>query len=627
MTGDIYIAPPQHTESVFSDTILQQYTHQLPPCKDAGHILSPGERAFYQSEHSRWQLLYLLSRNFQGSPDISQIRKKIIDWNASMHVALLVLASAFTNSLWSLDNSLQVDKEKFWSAVTNHGTRGFGTVHALFNTVPLSAVTLDFLLLLPIAAIIGYLAHHQARIKQLPWFNDDSWSILTFTQHLRSLHNLDPRTRVPYKHWILYLVDLVHHLNASMYIAEDAYQIVRETFQATPTRLTAYDAGVFVRAHFPLEHSRLGTEQACLALLGRAVDFAWADKFSRDIFTNCSQKWAVCVYYLFKGRFPPNGGNDYRPNYDMIECRRGLLDLDSGRCQKIFQFERILHGPAKHLPHFLQEHPLAKTLYGQTVLTVSTGVQRLMVSGCLLYFYMLLHGKRYVDKRIPTAFLVHILSHLGVLAPTEVTAPRFASKVIPVHQLQTATITVEAIIRSAIPIAMVLPMAHIKHGMNSSGYREHYNSTIQAVQCSANTIIDKSIQEFHRRVTPDMDYTTDPCLFPVYNPFSVEDYSTEPSTYPALEGARMVQKAQAALQPIEKETNRCGDELTSSFSNEASGNSVTKHGGSSDTSTNCAVRNSITRKLSTYNNFNCSVEAKQSGSTRTTGPKPTITSM
>ena len=174
MTGDIYIAPPQHTESVFADAILPQNTHQLPPCQDAGHVLSPGERAFYQSEHSRWQLLYLLSRNFQGSPDISHIRKKIIEWNASMHVSLLVLASAFTNRLWSLDNSLQVDKEKFWSAVTNHGTRGFGTVHALFNTVPLSAVTLDFLLLLQIAGIIGYLAHHQARIKQLPWFNDDS---------------------------------------------------------------------------------------------------------------------------------------------------------------------------------------------------------------------------------------------------------------------------------------------------------------------------------------------------------------------------------------------------------------------------------------------------------------------
>ena len=177
----------------------------------------------------------------------------------------------------------------------------------------------------------------------------------------------------------------------------------------------------------------------------------------------------------------------------MVECRRGLLDLDNGRCQKIFQYEKILHGPAKHIPHFLQEHPLAKTLYGQTVLKVSTGIQRLMVSGCLLYFYMLLHGKRYVDKQIPTAFLVHILSQLGVLAPTEVTAPRFASKIIPVHQLQTATITVEAIIRSAIPIAMVPPMAHIEHGMNSSGYREHYNSTFQAVQCSANTIIDKSI--------------------------------------------------------------------------------------------------------------------------------------
>jgi hypothetical protein len=52
-----------------------------------------------------------------------------------------------------------------------------------------------------------------------------------------------------------------------------------------------------------------------------------------------------------------------------------------------------LHGPSRHLQLFLSEHTLAITLYGPTVLTVPVGVQKMMVVGCILYFYMLLNGR------------------------------------------------------------------------------------------------------------------------------------------------------------------------------------------------------------------------------------------
>ena len=51
-----------------------------------------------------------------------------------------------------------------------------------------------------------------------------------------------------------------------------------------------------------------------------------------------------------------------------------------------------------------------------------------MVVGCILYFYMLLNGQRYVDKWIPSSFLIHMLHFGGALAPTEKGAQRFSSK-------------------------------------------------------------------------------------------------------------------------------------------------------------------------------------------------------
>ena len=87
-----------------------------------------------------------------------------------------------------------------------------------------------------------------------------------------------------------------------------------------------------------------------------------------------------------------------------------------------------------------------------------------MVVGCILYFYTLLNGQRYVDKWIPSSFLIHMLHFGGALAPTEKGAQRFSSKFIPIHFLPTAQISVTAIINARIPIVLVPPMAIIAAG-------------------------------------------------------------------------------------------------------------------------------------------------------------------
>ena len=91
------------------------------------------------------------------------------------------------------------------------------------------------------------------------------------------------------------------------------------------------------------------------------------------------------LYVIKKGLFPVNLGRDHCPSYDMVECRMGLNDHQLATFKHLFEFEGILHGPSRHLPFFLS---LAITLYGPTVLKVTVGVQKMMVVGCILYFYI-----------------------------------------------------------------------------------------------------------------------------------------------------------------------------------------------------------------------------------------------
>ena len=194
--------------------VLHCYT--VPPVSHGKHFLSTAEQSFCRSQQARWQLLYLVAKDLHQKPDIQALKTDILQWPVSMHVRLVLMAEAFTNTIWPLGSSYAEDKQKFWIAL-----------------------------------------------------------------------------------------------------------------------LTAYDAAVFVQQHFPLENLRLNTEEAKLAVLVRAANFAYSDKYSRDVYEQCSETWAVFLYVIKKGCFPVNLGRDHIRHYFVRSHSsngyRGSTKDDGGR--------------------------------------------------------------------------------------------------------------------------------------------------------------------------------------------------------------------------------------------------------------------------------------------------------
>jgi hypothetical protein len=223
-----------------------------------------------------------------------------------MLARLVLMAGVFTNTIWPLDSSYAEDKQKFWIALTKQGVRNFDSLYAAFGTAPLSAVTLEYLLLLPMSAIIGYFVHHRVSLTKTHWFNDNGLPLHEEHDNIRYLHKLPVDTQVPYVNWITYLTDMVHYLNAVLFLKEDAYPLLRSSLTEDPIHLTEFDAAIFVEQHFPMKNLRLKTEAAKLALLIRAVNFAFSDKYSGDVCEQCSEAWAVFLYVIKKGMQLPS---------------------------------------------------------------------------------------------------------------------------------------------------------------------------------------------------------------------------------------------------------------------------------------------------------------------------------
>ena len=125
-----------------------------------------------------------------------------------MHVRLVLMAGAFTNVSWPLDSSHAEDKHKFCIALTEHGVSNFGSLYA---------VTLEYLLLLPISAIFVYLVHHRVSLTKTLWFNGNVLPLHEVHDTIRALHRLPAETQVSYGNWIAYLTDMVQYLNSILY--------------------------------------------------------------------------------------------------------------------------------------------------------------------------------------------------------------------------------------------------------------------------------------------------------------------------------------------------------------------------------------------------------------------------
>ena len=92
-------------------------------------------------------------------------------------------------------------------------------------------------------------------------------------------------------------------------------------------------------------------------------------------------------------------------------------------------------------------------------------------------------------------------------------------------------------------------MTIIADGTTIEDYRSYYQTAMGIDK----TLIERALAVYNHRVTPISAFRTDPCLFPRYASYSIDDYSLgNGECYPSHEGRRMIQKAQESLQLIEE---------------------------------------------------------------------------
>ena len=75
----------------------------------------------------------------------------------------------------------------------------------------------------------------------------------------------------------------------------------------------------------------------------------------------------------------------------------------------------LLLGPPHLMWAFLKEDSSAKKLYGASIDKATIGIQRLMVAGVLMYWYMDHTGSSNIDHDIPSGILSYVLWAKGVL--------------------------------------------------------------------------------------------------------------------------------------------------------------------------------------------------------------------
>ena len=196
---------------------------------------------------------------------------------------------------------------------------------------------------------------------------------------------------------------------------------------------------------------------------------------------------------------------------------------------------------------FLKEDRSARKLYGASIDRAIIGIQRLMVAGVLIYWYMDHTGSSNIDDVIPSGILSYVLWAKGVLNPTEEAQPRFSSKFIPVHKLTTVALSVRAVINAGVPVAGIPPKPNLQQHMTNEDYQKYYNDRIRTITRDS---IKQEEELFSRPNKWVPSLAAGPCLFPYLPQGQVSDFSGVSVTgYLFHEGQRMIQLINAALVP------------------------------------------------------------------------------
>ena len=275
----------------------------LPTLADAQEIMTAQEQRSCQSSEIAHRYIYICQLSFWNVATIESLRDKLLDLTKANHMDIVMLGQGFTNTVWSHTETLQHDAQKLWYYLQKFGRVQYDTVVTDYQTVPITDVTLSFLLMLPIKAVFGYLAYHGVALSAIPW---------KFLSSDSALLQLPVSTRVPYSAWCEYLIVLLDYLHELFHNEEDSFQLMHTQFVvlSSPT-LTNRDAEVFVNHHFPDEgrlltvSNTIGKSGDHLALIQRVSAFAKRRKYKAEVYEYCSPKWVKFQYYLLHNSYPP----------------------------------------------------------------------------------------------------------------------------------------------------------------------------------------------------------------------------------------------------------------------------------------------------------------------------------
>ena len=477
----IYSIPPDYKRGVLYNEDMHESDYRLPQKEWDQHVLSKEERNMCDDCELRLAYIHAHSSCFHSVESINELLPAITELPTDLHLHLVIIGGAMTNSTWSTTSTFKRDKEKYIAALLKC-TKQHGTFTVDFADVPISNVKVEYLMLLPISTVIEYIVYHGVPYQDIPW--PFIHSKHEYDKHgseaLQGLRGLPKNTKLELHDWVRYLTELVRYLN-SVLKKEEGYQILHAqyTTKEDPT-MTERDAGVFIDSHFPEEGKRLKDDRSKLNLIKRATTFAYEDKTIGDIREKCNAKWLIFIYYILKGQFPTR---NITGECNEAAVMKTILDTNIDWNELEVQEEapdirHLLTSPAHLVWSFLKENYTARQLYGNSVDTATVGVHRMMVVGVLIRWYMEKTGSSDIDGDITTCELNFVLWAKGALQSNR-DQPRFYSKCIPIYTEETVIAGVTAIIEAGIPVAVIPPRNVIHQNMTSDDYQQYYTDQLK----------------------------------------------------------------------------------------------------------------------------------------------------
>lgn len=466
----------------------------------------------------------------------------------------MLTGGALTNSTWSTTNTFKRDKEKYIAALMKCD-RQYNTFTVHFEDVSISNVKVEYLMLLPISAIMEYIVYHGVSYIDIPWTFIHSKRRTVADEPLQGLLGIPTDTKLPLHDWVRYLTDLVRYLHSAMK-TEEGYKIMYEQYTAKEyVTMTDRDAGVFVDAHFPVESKKLKDDKSKQSLLKRAAAFAYEDKTIGDISEKCTQKWLLFIYFILKRRFPTRNESGYNEN-DVIQS---VLDtninwLELGEMEEAPNIRHLLTSPAHLMWSYLKENRRARTLYGDLVDKASIGIHRLMIIGVLIHWYMEKVGASDIDGAITSCELNFALWAKGALQSGQDSQPRFYSEFIPIYTEENVLKGVTAIIEAGVPVAVIPPRNVIHQNMTSDEYHSYYTEQMKVHRQGTR---EYELGHFNRRSRHEQNLAEGTCLFPPQSGHMSDWSQVDKAGYMYMEGVRMVGLVKKVFgQPVQSSSNR-----------------------------------------------------------------------